>query len=245
MEKLLRRLRGERGFALIIAIGATIVLGIAVTSLIAYTTTNERTARMSKSRITARTLAEAGLNNAISIINNTDTPLYTGLLPSTTKSYDEGTATWSGTLDDAQPNTYCPNHLACWLLTATGRVNRSPTGGANRTWTLTARVPIDPVYAQNLVNDVYDYVFVYGTGATNGCDFQNANNTTFDSPLYVQGNLCISNSTSITNELHVWGRASIVTPASIGQKNGSTITYDQGGCNLSPEIGRASCRERV
>jgi hypothetical protein len=60
------------------------------------------------------------------------------------------------------------------------------------------KLPLDPVYVHHLVNDVYDYVFVYGTGDPTGCDFDNSNNTTFDSPLYIQGNLCVSNSTAIT-----------------------------------------------
>ncbi|MCA1597160.1 MAG: hypothetical protein LC772_12165 [Chloroflexi bacterium] len=105
--------------------------------------------------------------------------------------------------------------------------------------TLTAMVPIDAVYSQKLVNPVYDYVFVYGTNDPSGCDFQNSNNSTFGSRLYVQGNLCVSNSTSITNEVDVWGTATLLNPATIGQKAGSTITNDtagvhiKGGCSTS------------
>ncbi|HYT51133.1 MAG TPA: hypothetical protein VEL10_02890 [Gaiellaceae bacterium] len=47
----------------------TIVLGISVTSAIVYTTSNQRGAHLSKGRVTARDLAEAGINNALSILN--------------------------------------------------------------------------------------------------------------------------------------------------------------------------------
>ena len=66
------------------------------------------------------------------------------------------------------------------------------------------------------------------------------NNTTFDSPLYIQGNLCIGNSTAITNELHVWGTAAVTSPASIGQKQGNTITYDTAGVHIKNGCGTSS-----
>jgi hypothetical protein len=230
-RRLIGRLAGERGFALPLALAVTVVLGISVTAAITYTSSNSRAAYVSKSRNQAYHLAEAGINNAINVINNTDTPMFANLLVGTTSTYDNGTVTWSGTLDDSQPNVSCPDHLACWLITSTG-IARNPTGAASLKRTLTIKVPLDPIYAQRLVNDVYDYVFVYGTGDPSGCDFNNSNNTTFDSPLYVQGNLCIGNSTAITNELHVWGTAAINSPASIGQKNGNNITYDTAGVHI-------------
>ena len=196
------RLRRERGFALPLALAITVVLGISVTAAITYTSSTSRAASVSKSRNQAYHLAEAGINNAMNTISTSTTPNLSTLLPSRTATYDNGTVTWSGTLDESDPNVSCPGHLACWNVTSTG-IARNPTGAASLRRTLTIKVPLDPIYVQHLVNDVYDYVFVYGTGDPSGCDFNNSNNTTFDSPLYVQGNLCVSNSTAITNELHV------------------------------------------
>jgi hypothetical protein len=229
--RILERLRGEHGFALPLALAATVVLGISVTATITYTSANSRAATVSKSRNQAYHLAEAGINNAMNVINATSYPMLPTLLPATTATYDGGSVTWSGTLDESDPNVSCPGHLACWNVTSTGTA-RNPTGAGSLNRTLTIKVPLDPVYVQHLVNDVYDYVFVYGTGDPSGCDFNNSNNTTFDSPLYIQGNLCVSNSTAITNELHVWGTAAINNPASIGQKNGSNITYDTAGVHI-------------
>jgi hypothetical protein len=233
------RIAGERGFALPLALAITVVLGISVTASITYTSANSRAARVSKSRDAAYQLAEAGINNAMNTISTSETPNLPTLLPSRTQTYDNDTATWSGWLDETDPNVSCPGHLSCWNITSTGIV-RNPTGGTSLKRTLTVKVPLDPIYVQHLVNDVYDYVFVYGTGDPTGCDFNNSNNTTFDSPLYIQGNLCISNSTAITNELHVWGTASVNNPGSIGQKNGSTITYDTAGVHIKNGCGTSS-----
>lgn len=238
MRRLQRLRRDERGFALVLALGIVVVLSMTVVTVVEATTANQRTAVQSKNRVSAHTLAEAGINLAASVIRTTTTPTYANLLPATTTNYDGGSVTWSGTLDDSQPNVSCPNHLACWLLTSTGRV-RNPSGPSDTTQTMTARVPLDAVYSQKLVNNVYDYVFVYGTNDPDGCDFQNSNNSTFGSRLYVQGNLCLSGSTAVMNEVDVWGTAVLLNPSSIGQKAGNTITNNtagvhiKGGCSTS------------
>jgi hypothetical protein len=228
----------EHGFALVLALGVTIVLSMTVVTVIEATTANQRTSYQSKNRASAFDLAEAGINYASSVLRTTSTPAYAGLLPSRTTNLDDGSVTWSGVLDDSQPNVSCPGHLACWLLTSTGQL-RNPSGSGPVRRTVTANVPLDAVYSQKLVNNVYDYVFVYGTNNASGCDFSNANNSSFGSRLYVQGNLCLSGSTSVTNEVNVWGTASLANPSTIGQKQGSTITNDtagvhiKGGCSTS------------
>ena len=239
LRHVIRRIAPERGFALPLALACTVVLGISVTAAITYTSSNSRAAYVSKSRNNAYDLAEAGINNALNTITTSSTPNLPTLLPQRSQTYDNGTATWSGTLDESDPNVSCPGHLSCWNVTAVGTA-RNPTGSADLRRTLTIKVPLDPIYVQHLVNDVYDYVFVYGTGDPTGCDFNNSNNTTFDSPLYIQGNLCVSNSTAITNELHVWGTAAVNSPASVGQKNGNTITYDTAGVHIKNGCGTSS-----
>ena len=111
---ILRRLRhGERGFALIMALGALTVLSFVIVSAVEYTSSNSRSAYRSKSNNAAYTLAETGLNNALSIIFSTDTPLFSNLLPSTTTYFDESMSkvgrttgnytVMSGTLDMSVP----------------------------------------------------------------------------------------------------------------------------------------------
>ena len=229
----------ERGFALVLALAATVIISILVISMITYTSANSRSATVSSGRNKAYHLAEAGVNDALNVVFASATPNLASLLAPRTVTLDGGTATFSGSLDESSPNASCPGYFACWNITSTG-LARNPTGGAQLKRTLSIKLPLDPVYVQHLVNDVYDYVFVYGTGDPTGCDFNNSNNTTFDSPLYIQGNLCVSNSTAITNELHVWGTAAINSPASVGQKNGSTITNDVGGVHIKNGCGTSS-----
>jgi hypothetical protein len=236
----LRQLRNdERGFALIMALGALTVLSFVIISVVDYTSSNSREASASKSSNGSYALAEAGLNKALAVIYGTSTPLFASLLPSTTDYYNENMTavsqatsnynTWSGTLDTSNPNASCPGHAACWLVTSTGYV-RNPAGGSKpETRALSIKVPIDPVYAQPLVNPAYDYVFVYGTGAPSGCDFSATNSSGFSSALYVQGNLCLSNSAKVLNELHVWGHVDVNSPQS---SIGTSTTYDTYGVHI-------------
>jgi hypothetical protein len=237
MRRILHRLRSEEsGIALIMALGTIVVLSILVVSVIDYSATNSRESSLSSYRQRAYTLAEAGLNDGLAVLNVSQTPLFAGLLPSRTATYDGGSVTWSGTLDQTQPQTQCPGHIACWIITSTGSV-RNPAGGSKiQTRTLTIRVPMDPVFQQPLVNDAYDYVFVYGTGAVGGCDFSASNSSAFTSALYVQGNFCLSNSATVTEETHVWGNVTVSSPqAGIGT---STTANTKGvhianGCRYS------------
>jgi Tfp pilus assembly protein PilX len=64
------RLRQEDGIALVLALGITSVLIIFVASMIDYTTSNSRAARLSSISLSAMQYADAGLNTAYSILVN-------------------------------------------------------------------------------------------------------------------------------------------------------------------------------
>src|ERR671930_840860 len=67
--RLLRRLRNDQsGFALVLALGITVVLSMTVVTVVESTTANSRGAVQSKNRVSAYALAEAGINNASSIL---------------------------------------------------------------------------------------------------------------------------------------------------------------------------------
>src|SRR5947208_8200504 len=72
----MRRLRlmagSERGFALVLALGITVVLSMTVVTVVEATTANQRTAVQSKNRVSAYNLAEAGVNYATSILANSN-----------------------------------------------------------------------------------------------------------------------------------------------------------------------------
>src|SRR6059036_1651811 len=67
--KRLRQLFGEeRGFALVIALGVTVVLSMTVVTVIESARSNQRNTSMSTGRASAYDLAEAGISNAMAIL---------------------------------------------------------------------------------------------------------------------------------------------------------------------------------
>ena len=80
MRLLRRHLRAQEGITLIMAIGILGVLSLTGATLIYYSTSNARSASASKGRETAYTLAEAGVAQALSVLNSSLNPL-TGLAP--------------------------------------------------------------------------------------------------------------------------------------------------------------------
>src|ERR671934_2349202 len=145
--KTLRRLHtDERGFALVIALAVTVVFSMTVVTIIEAATANSRSSDNSKNRISAYTLAEAGIANANAILaaknpydqhvlhpqpprqpsdcaNPPANPTGFALLGNTCSpmvfTLDGGTATVSGWLDSSTAN---------WTITSTGKVNRNAFG---------------------------------------------------------------------------------------------------------------------
>ena len=110
---------------LIMAIGILGVLSLTGATLIYYSSSNARSASASKGHETAYTLAEAGVAQALSVLNNSLSPLTGSLLGSTTLQLEGGSVTYSGTLNGTT-----------WTITSTGTVT-NPTGAAAVTRTLT------------------------------------------------------------------------------------------------------------
>lgn len=65
-----RRLGDERGIALVVALAAVVVLAVAVTALISYTTSNQSSSALSQAEQSASHIAEGGLQTAYSILNS-------------------------------------------------------------------------------------------------------------------------------------------------------------------------------
>src|SRR2546423_12797526 len=156
MAKLWRRAADERGFALVIALAVTVVFSMTVVTVIEAARSNSRSSERSKGRVSAYNLAEAGINNAASILYKTanaydphvlhpqapnqpadcasppQSPSTAPALGNTCSPYvfnfDGGTATVSGAFDSGTNN---------WTVTAIGQV-RNPYGGQQTSPTLTA-----------------------------------------------------------------------------------------------------------
>ena len=65
----MRQLKNEQGQAMIIAVGLLVVLGMLGVSVAIYTTSGQRTASRSSAGVSAYSLAEAGINNAMSVLS--------------------------------------------------------------------------------------------------------------------------------------------------------------------------------
>src|SRR5437899_1993920 len=184
LRKNLLRLRDEeRGIALVIALGVTVVLSIAMASAIDYSSSNSRNASVSDKQNGAYSLAEAGVNNAMSILSlptNNALDKYatcpdSASLPTLpcvhNDSFDTGTVTWSGTL-----NQNTATGAAWWVITSTGNVI-NPSGGATAAQlkrTITATISVIPTTSQPLNNPSWNYIFTRAPNwsgvALSGCD---------------------------------------------------------------------------
>ena len=209
----LQHLASERGFALVLALGVTVVLSMTVVTVIEATTANERTAVQSKNRVSAYSLAEAGMNYATSILSTSNAydphvlhpqppnqpadcanppanPAGAQTLGNTCSPFvytlDGGTATVTGTFD---------SNTANWSITSIGQV-RNPYGGQQTTRTITSTVHIRATPSQHNYVTAWNYVFVKDT-TSNICNVQLDQSTNFSVSLYVAGNLCFKNSAYI------------------------------------------------
>jgi len=197
----------QRGFALVIALGVTVVLSMTVVTVIEAARSNQRSAIMSSGRLSAYDLAEAGLNNAMSVLrlptnNALDKYVFcpdAASLPTLpcvrTNTYSSGTVSWYGNLyqNPAAGTAY-------WDLFSTGHV-RNPFGGADYMKTIRATIPVVPTTTQPLNNPSWNYIFSRAAGsgvAFSGCDMTLGNSVNVTAPLYVMGNLCLQNTASIS-----------------------------------------------
>ena len=157
----LRRLRhDEQGFALVIALAVTVVFSMTVITVIESASSNSRSSDMSKNRVSAFDLAEAGIANANALMsaknpydahllhpqgtyaqadcaNPPANPTGAALLGDTCSpisySLDGGTATVWGWLNSSTAN---------WTITSTGQVTRNAFASVPATKTLTVVVHI-------------------------------------------------------------------------------------------------------
>jgi Tfp pilus assembly protein PilX len=245
----LRLVGREDGIALIVALGAMLVLAMAGTTAVYYSSSNSRSTNLSKASGTSFQLAEAGLHEALSVLSNqpTNDPSSASLLASRTSAYSTGAVTWGGTYDSVN---------AKWTITSTGRVaNPSNLPPSQAVRVITAKVPIRPVSTQTTVNQAWNYLFSYGTGDPDGCDMSIGSSVSVETRLLASGNLCIRDSATVEGsgtEVEVGGRLKIFGSASVGRNGSSPVakvdaaqqcTYEAGAagtCNTSRKVWTAS-----
>jgi hypothetical protein len=248
----LHRLADERGQSLVLALLVLTVLAIVLGSVIFFTSANQRNSAYQKASQVARSLAEAGVNNGISVLTNTAQTNQTALLsstlmPSQTNAYPGGSVQWWGTFDSNEQSTGCPppavgsTVYACagvWTLHGTSTV-ANPTGAAAIHRTVTAKMQ---VYERETSNpaDVWNWVY---SPASSGlplphCDTTFGNSLTLDVRVWVGGNLCANNTVAFEKSLYVGGSLSLGNPQATVGSQGTPIAspeevYVGAGCVYS------------
>jgi hypothetical protein len=193
----LPRLRDESGIALIVALGVMLVLTIALATTIAFTSAGARHANSSNAGQKAFALAEAGVNNAVSVLHAaydvTPPPTFPGvstLLPSRTTTYDTGDVTWSGTLVPTPTGTQWPFE---WQITATGTV-ANPTGPGTSPVTRTQKAVVPVIISKKEDaggNSVLNWLYA-------SQDLTFAQSVNIATPVYATRDLRLSSTATIT-----------------------------------------------
>ena len=239
---MLKRLRNEDGIALVMALMTMTVLTIVATTTIYYTTSNQHSTSYSKASDAAYRLAESGINNAMAALGYSATnalnssALQGSEATASSQTYSTGTSKWWGTLNTS---------TKVWTIYGKGFV-ASPVGAQDQvTRTLSATMQVTYSYNQPVNAQAWNYIYLTNTGGANVCDVTLSNNAHIDAPLYIDGNLCFSNNTSIEEDLRtpripisvvVKGKVAWANNgSSIGVSGTNTVNaaYIAGGCGSS------------
>ena len=196
-----RALGDERGMALPMALGVTMVLSALAAAIFVYVTANQGSANRAQADQRAYGLAETGLSYGLSRLQHAADPYNASNVPSTTVSLTGGTTTYSGSLSGTT-----------WTLTSSGTVpNPSGPHAAAVVRTVSTQAQITTTTQADM--RPWDYLFVDQPA---GC-ITMGNSVTMDVSLYVRGNLCLTNNSQISSPaVHLLGNLSVENSAQIG-----------------------------
>jgi Tfp pilus assembly protein PilX len=221
----LRRLSDERGQSLVLALLVLTFLAVSLGTVMFFTAGNQRNSNYQKTAQIASSLAEAGVNNGISVLANPSNagcllvgPGCTAPLPATsgvqTKTYNGSTVTWWGTL-----NTL-PDSSKVWTVYGQASVP-NPTGPSAQPVVkrVSAQVRVNSPPSSNFQVGVWNTVYS-PLGPTAGCDTSLGQGVNVTIPLYVGGNLCMANQATVNAPVWVGGFLNIsIKQAWIGCAN--------------------------
>jgi Tfp pilus assembly protein PilX len=183
-------LRRETGFALPMALGISVLLGMSVVSMVDYTAADARSTNESGARALAYTSAERGMNDALAVLFYASSPHQTTALPSyssplTRMGQYRVSYSYTGTLVDP-----------VWTIAATATIQNVTQGSRPITKTLKRTLRITAGAAGAGPNmTIWNYIYS-DAPPTDPC-MPLANNSAISSPLYVRGNLCLSNNAHV------------------------------------------------
>jgi hypothetical protein len=231
------RLRSERGLALPLTVLAMAVTGAVAVTAIEYSSSSGRTSEVGKARVSARAAAEAGINYALSILNNALDPKQGTLLPTsppTVLSVGNGTATFSGVYNSTTFQ---------WTITSIGSVP-NPTGGPAITQTLTRIAQVNGLTSGASVG-AWSRMFHDNTSVC-----MTLTDVTIPTPVASRGDLCLEGSAKITgstttvevgDDVRMTGTGYLVDrPAGAGGTNGTGTAWSTPGNVVSSNNVRAT-----
>jgi hypothetical protein len=211
-----------------------LVLTVMLTMVLFMTAAGARDAHRSNAGQKATALAEAGINNALAVLNANypGVTIYPGdstLLPARTTNYSTGSVTWSGTLVNVPTN---PDGWKWqWELNALGTVS-NPTGpsAANVVRTVTAVVPVVIPDSTSVAPGTTATDWIYGL---NDVTFGQSVNVA--APVYAGHDVILENTATISetipatltkparpNRIAVGHNLSLVNPQNtVGHVNGT------------------------
>lgn len=207
-----RALEREDGFALVLALATLLVLTTLGTTIALYTTSNQTSAHYQSDAQAAQTAAEAGLNDAVSVVYAAPRPLASTLFTPAPAPLRLGraTVTYGGALVG---NT--------WTLTATAVAD-----GGKPIRRLYRTVVVNPINPSGQLR-VWDRL--YNDDATSCLTFENV---TVPKNLATRGNLCLlGTATMAAGPLDVGGWVTLDKQSSIGTWNAPLSAVNVGrGC---------------
>jgi Tfp pilus assembly protein PilX len=207
-----RRLADERGQSLVLTLLVLFILAIALSTVIIFTSSNQRNSSYQKAAQTANSLAEAGLNNAISVLANPNNSPYLetaatstqqAVLPDnnfyapTSKAYSGGTVQWWGTLNTSSE---------AWTVYGKATVS-NPTGptASPIVKTIHATIQVNAPKSNSYQVGVWNTVYSPFGPTPNTCDTSIGQGINISVPVYVGGNLCMGQNAVITRPVYVGG----------------------------------------
>ncbi len=235
-----QRLGDERGVAMVMALVITASLAISTGAVAMIMVSNENMSGRDREAARALNVAEAGLNNALSVISQLDatgSQAAGSTLSSTSFTLDGGSGTYSATKTTS----------TLWTISASGA---PPSGDVTRY--LQLQVEAESVSSGSAASPAYGYGFFVGntTGCTTG-----SGNATVRVPVFVRNNLCLSGNATIeepgafggTLTVYVGGSYTGSGNARIGASSKKIASFTAvGGCFFSgPKICSNSAQSKV
>jgi Tfp pilus assembly protein PilX len=202
------KFRDQRGIALPLALGVTVVLSSLAAGVFVYVTSNQSAAERSRADQKAYGLAEAGLSYAFATLSSAADPYNAEAVPETTVSLSGGTVTYRGSLSGTT-----------WTLTGVGTV-ANPTGPSAAPVVRTVSAQAQVTTATEPDMRPWNYLFI---DQPSSC-ITLGNLVTLDLAIYVRGNLCMQNNSQVWSPaVHVIGSLYMNNSAQIGS-SGSPIS---------------------